>query len=90
MHEITCGMSYLHMQSIIHCDLKIQNILIGEQLVTKVRVCRTSQFESNLLQRFLCFQQVISSTLYIIGLTAKGMNVSLFIVSTPIEIIAVE
>jgi len=35
-HEISSGMSYLHGLKIIHCDLKLQNVLIGEQINAKV------------------------------------------------------
>jgi len=35
-HEISSGMSYLHSLEIIHCDLKLQNVLVGEQINAKV------------------------------------------------------
>jgi len=40
VHEISSGMSYLHCLKIIHCDLKLQNILIGEQINAKVSIYR--------------------------------------------------
>jgi len=36
LHEISSGMSYLLCHKIIHCDLKLQNILLGEHLIAKV------------------------------------------------------
>ena len=35
-HEICSGMTYLHTRCILHCDLKLPNILLGEYLNAKV------------------------------------------------------
>jgi len=57
LHEISSGMSYLHSRHILHCDLKLQNILLGEQLNAKVSYIITRMTYKFLLLYFISHKQ---------------------------------
>jgi len=54
--EVTCGMNYLHTKTptVIHGDLKVQNVLIGDGYKAKVYINTFMQSEFNAIA-FIAF-----------------------------------